>query len=83
MKGVNYIIFWGKVKENLPQISQKTQIFLDRITGFLDADFAENADRFSVSFVFSVKFSPKASFVAKLCHRPQGHINGLLMKLTK
>jgi hypothetical protein len=35
-----------------------------------------------VSFVFLANFAPKASFVAKLCHRPQGHQDGLILKLT-
>jgi hypothetical protein len=36
-----------------------------------------------VSFVFLTNFAPKASFVTKLCLRPQGHKDGLLVKLTK
>ena len=59
-------------------------------TNFLDADFAGYAEgllrlrsgRRLVSsfdlaqdkFVFSANFAPKASFVTKLCLRPQGHI---------
>jgi len=38
---------------------------------------------FLVSFVFLANFAPKASFVTNLCLRPQGHQNGLLMKLAK
>jgi hypothetical protein len=50
---------------------------------FFDADCAENAEMFLASFVYLANFAPKASFVTKLCLRPQGHKNGLLEKLTK
>jgi hypothetical protein len=33
--------------------------------------------------VYLANFAPKASFITKLCLRPQGHKNGLFMKLTK
>ncbi len=49
--------------------------FLDRMTGFAKIFYL-------VSFVFLANFAPKASFVAKLCHRPQGHQDGLILKLT-
>jgi hypothetical protein len=44
-----------------------------RLTLFLDADCAEGAE-FLVSLVYLANFAPKASFVAKLCLRPRGHL---------
>ena len=58
-------------------------IFSHRFHGFcFTAENAEGAEN-SVSFVFSASTVFKASFVAETCHRPQGHHNGLFMKLTK
>ncbi|MFA5271638.1 MAG: hypothetical protein WC412_04780 [Candidatus Omnitrophota bacterium] len=50
---------------------------------FFATESAEGTEGFLVSFVYSANFAPKASFVTKLCLRPQGHKNGLLVKLTK
>jgi hypothetical protein len=45
-----------------------------RLTQFLDTDCADYAEGFLVSFVYLTNFVTKASFVTKLCLRPQGRI---------